>query len=331
MANKFFPSYDKFGAGVDKTTERSNGFGRYFAVFFRKFWSLSYVNLIYLIIFAPLAALTLLLVNLVTNAGAGGPATYALCFAPMIFLAPANAGITKITRDFGREEPCFIWADFWESAKKNFKQSLALSVIAYLGAALFLVAGSFYYAMAASSDSFLSMLPMAICIVLFAVFLFLLMYAQLMIVTLDLKMKPLLKNAAILSLVALGKNVIALLGCGIFIAIYAYVFYLALGNLGALILLTVLTFMLFFAFISYTVNYVTFPVIKKYIIDPYYKANPGETAEGLKISNSESEAEADEQEEAEKPEYVYENGRLVHRSVIENEQLFRDNGNEKNK
>lgn len=326
MANKLFPSYDKFGAGVDKSEEKVYGIGRYFAVFFRKFWSLSFVNLIYLLIFLPVLALILFLMNVASDIQFG----YLIAFAPIILLAPANAGITKITRDFAREEPCFVWADFWESAKKNLKQSFALSVITYIGAVLFFLVGSFYFELVDMSN-FLTLIPFALCLTLAIVFIFILMYAQLMIVTLDLKMKPLMKNAAILSIVALGKNFLALIACAVFLGIYAFVFYLGLGMQGALILTIALTFMIIFALISYTVNYVTFPVIQKYIIEPYYSQNPGETAEGIKSLEKDASEDEDGEEEQELPEYVYENGRMVHRSVIENEQLFKDRGNEKNK
>lgn len=329
MAKSLFPNYDKFGSGVDKNEVRSNGPARYFAVYFRKFWSLAFVNLIYLLIFLPVTALCLFLVNLVFNAGLGNSVSYILCFAPIILLAPANAGMTKVTRDFVREEPGFVWSDFWESAKKNLKQSFAVSVIGYLGAALFVLAGLFYYS-AIDPNNFLSMIPFALCVSLAFVFIFILMYAQLMVVTLDLKLKPLMKNAAILSIVALGKNFLAVILCAVFLALYGFVFYLGLGSYGALILTVVLTFMIIFALISYTMNYITFPVIQKYIIDPYYKANPNETADAV-LKAMDPDRDEETQEEIELPEYVYENGRMVHRSVIENEQLFKDRGNEDKK
>lgn len=326
MAKSLFPNYDKFGSGVDKTAARSNGPARYIAVYFRKFWSLAFVNLIYLMVFLPVTALCLFLIHLVYTAGQGNAVTYLLCFAPSILLAPANAGITKVTRDFVREEPGFVWSDFWESARKNLKQSLAVSLLAYLGTALFILVGSFYYS-AIDPNSFLSMLPFALCVSLAFVFVFILIYAQLMVVTLDLKLKPLLKNAAILSIVALGKNFLAVLLCAAYLAIYGFVLYLGLGSYGALILLCALTFMVLFALISYTANYIAFPIIQKYIIDPYYKANPNETAAAvLEAIQSDDEASDDA---VELPEYVYENGRMVHRSVIENEQLFKDMGKEK--
>lgn len=327
----FFPSYDKFGKGVEKNEARSNGPGRYFAVYFRKFWSLCFVNLIYLIVLLPVVAVCWTLTNLVTTFGYGNIFTYLLCFLPSICLAPANAGITKVTRDFVREEPGFIWSDFWESAKKNLKQSFAVSAIGYVGTALFILTGSFYYGLIDGS-SFLSMIPFAMCVSLAFIFLFVLMYAQLMVVTLDLKLKPLIKNAAILSIVALGKNFLAAFLCIVFLGMYALVIYLGLGSYGALVLMLLLTVMIIFALVSYTANYITFPVIQKYIIEPYYAANPDQTAEGvIQAMNKEPEDKGEEEEERELPEYVYENGRMVHRSVIENEQLFKDMGNEDKK
>ena len=59
----------------------------------------------------------------------------------------------------------------------------------------------------------------------------------------------------------------------------------------------------------------------KFIIEPYYKK--------LDESKEDSQSDEDNQtENADKPEeeseYVYHNGRMVHRSVLEQENLFND-------
>ena len=317
---KLFGNYDRPGPGVSRGADEGHGFGRYFVVLFRKFWSLAFVNVIYLIVLIPVVAIVSGLVALAIRGGYGSNGVVLLlCFAPVILLAPANAGITRITRDFGRGEPCFVWQDFWESAKKNWKQSVVVSVIGYVGISAFVMVISFYYSL--MGGGLLSKLPFGFALVLLFLFLSMLMYLQLMAVTLDLKLKPMLKNAAILSIACLGKNFLALLGVAIYLGLYAWIFYLSLSMQGALILLVVLTLMLIAALVSYTLNYIAFPVIQQYIVDPYYRENPDQTAEGLRAA---VEKAAEEASESELPEYVYENGRMVHRSVAQSRSIFDD-------
>lgn len=322
----FFGNYDKAGPGVSRNEVRSNGPIRYFAVFFRKFWSLALVNLFYFINLIPVALACLGLVNLALSLGYGDNGVILmLCFFPVIFLAPGNAGITKITRDFAREEPCFVWQDFIESARKNFKQSLAVSIFAYLGTLVFIMAFTFYYGMM-NNDSFLSKFPFAITLVLCVLFVSMVIYLQLMVVTLDLKIGKIFKNAVILAVACLGKNIIAVLAIAVYCGLYAFIFYLSLGLQAAIIILIAVTVMVIFALISYTANYIAFPQVSKFVIEPFYRNNPDKTAEGI-LSGSGSD-EADDGEERELPEYVYENGRMIHRSVIESRSVFDDKGRE---
>ena len=84
--------------------------------------------------------------------------------------------------------------------------------------------------------------------------------------------------------------------------------------------------LLLFSLLSYTANSFAFPVLRKTVIDPYYAQNRSETAEAVleRLEHPE-----EEQEDDTLPEYVYENGRMVHRSVIENAAVFDDRGREK--
>jgi len=320
----FFGNRNKPGKGVDRDAPPQNAFIRYFTVFIRHFWSLSFVNLIYLIVLIPVVAACLGLLQLVFALGFGENwVLILLSFAPIILLAPANAGITKITRDFAREEPVFVWQDFWESAKKNLKQSLAVSTIGYIGAFVFTLVLIFYYNFV-DFNNFLSLLPFVACLVLCVLFICAIFYMQLMVVTLDLKIKQIVKNSFILTIACFFKNLLCLAVCSLFLIIYAIVCFYSVASYGAIILMVALTFLIFFALEFYTVNFIFFSVIKQQIIDPYYEANPDKTAKGVLEKE-----QNDEEDATELPEYVYENGRMVPRSVIENTaSIFEDKGKE---
>ena len=312
------------GPGVSKNAPEESGFVRYFKIFGRKFWSLGFVNAIYCLFFIPLLALSLFLLHMLNKVGAGDNVVYIfLCFAPLAFLGPANAGLVKITREFVREEPCFIWADFMEAFRKNWKQSLVVSIFQYVGSVILFSAVTFYYGMMA--NGFFYAIPFGLSLLFCVIFLFMSFYLQLMVVTLNLRLKPLFKNALLLSFIGLGRNFLTLLVCGLIVGLEIAFFIFTLGGAKAsMILFVVMTLMLLFSWVSYTANFMAFPTIKKTIIDPYYEAHPEETAESvLHPSKDQEEAEKD----APLPEYVYENGRMVHRSIIEKEIVFEDQGN----
>ena len=92
---------------------------------------------------------------------------------------------------------------------------------------------------------------------------------------------------------------------------------------AAIVLFVAMTLMLFFALLAYSANFMAFPTILRCIIEPYYEAHPEETSQGLLHPEDIKHPE----EEGQPPEYVYENGRMVHRSVAEKHSIFEDQGN----
>ena len=315
--------YSKEGPGVKKNAPQKNRFIVFFELFFAKFWKLILVNLIFVLGLVPLLVLSGGLILLLAQMGAANHLTVILALAPLALSGPVISGITRLTRDFVRSEPVFLWSDFLTTVKSNWKTALVLSVISYLFAALMSVALPFYYAatQVKGGAGWFAYVPFGMCMFAVVIFVFMQYYLYLMLVTLDLRFKQLLKNAVILAIAALFRNllvtiIIALLAVGV----------VALGfvSLSVQFLMPIviaLVLMLFFSLCSFIINFMAFPVIKKLIIDPYYREHPEQTAEALRQKDGEGE---EEQPERELPEYIYENGRMVHRSVLENQSLFDD-------
>ena len=113
------------------------------------------------------------------------------------------------------------------------------------------------------------------------------------------------------------------------------------GQVYYLVTSLTVTFLLImaFSFWFYFVSYNTYPAIKKYVIDPFYNKQNEESTDDLTeteaiaeesadaqssiVSEENSEEETDNTDET-LPEYVYHNGRMVHRSVLEQQNLFDD-------
>jgi uncharacterized membrane protein YesL len=125
------------------------------------------------------------------------------------------------------------------------------------------VSWGFYSERVASSS--LMIAPLALCGMMILLFVLMSFYAPLMIVTLELKMRNILKNAAILAIVCLKTNLLTLLFTGLTL----FVIYLFLPVSALLVLLIIP------AFIGFIVCFNSFPGIKRYIIDPYLAQNGG--------------------------------------------------------
>ena len=329
-----FNNYAREGSGISKDEKQKNSVITYFELFLRKFWNLCTLNLMVASFLIPFVALSVFLFNFLGGVGTFGAAEnlqlrFIVSLVPFAFFGPVIAAASRITRDYVRGEPVFLWSDFFSTLKKNIKQPLVFSMISYIGTAALTYAIPAYYNVAGIGKYVLFPMVMICATIL----LFMQYYYYTMAITFDLTTVQLIKNAIILSLACFVRNLIITLITGVLIV---GVYFLALYGLVTTILIGVLFILLggiLISFELYTISFITFPALKKYIIDPYYANNPQETAEGQKQSeeteNTETNVTDDVQEVPDEPksEYVYHNGRMIHRSVLEEDALFDDSLN----
>ena len=237
-----------------------------------------------------------------------------LCLAPVILLSPFHLAYFRITKDYVQGNPSFMFSDIWDTIKKNWWQSLVIGLLTYLAFAIVGVSLMWYWSY--FNNGWFFMLGFGVTTVLAYIIISMSFYVGIMQVTLDTTLRKVLKNAFYFSIICLWRNLFMILITALWILLFlfAYIF----GMAYPIIMSLTFTFLLivFFSFWFYFISYMTYPSILKYIVDPYY--------EKLKKDKEESkEAEPDVAED-EPPEYVYHNGRMVHRSVLEQEQLFAD-------
>ncbi len=181
----------------------------------------------------------------------------ALGLLVFITFGPANAGMAYILRNYTREEPCDIFSDYFRTIKKNFFQSLILGIIDLI----FLVAMGFdlYLFFAGQGmGAFFAIVGTAAGII----YMFMRNYLYVMLITFDLSIPKIIKNALIFAFVNIKRNLAAFFGtllCAVFTSVMLYF----VTPIGALILLT-----LFFSFVSFIGIYCAYPAIKQYMIDP---------------------------------------------------------------
>ncbi len=222
-----FNDYMREGKGVPKD-QYTPRFILFFQIYFRKFWNLILINLLYIV----------------------------SCI-PIVTIGPATAGITKLLRNYAREEHAFIWGDFIETAKKNFKQ-------AFLYATLDLIVTVFlifdFLAIGNIANRVMSILCMAAIFLAFTVWSFMRFYIYNMMVTFHLTFKQLIKNAFIFCWVGFFRNLFtAVILLAVFIIISMLNFPYQLLIYGTL----------FFSFGGFLINFMVQPLIKKHMIDGF--------------------------------------------------------------
>lgn len=264
----FGGGYSRPGKGISKEEAvRRN----YFDILGRHFWDLVKLNLLFVlcnIIFigaAVFLALPYLLnIETVIDGILRQPNILLppLPFIPFMFMGPFIAGLTYVLRNWSRQEHAFLISDFFEHSKKNWKQGLILSVLSTVVTYLFLTAVIFYLKLGLPSSVVLS-----IALVLSVMMLTMSFYTYPVVVTFDMKLKDILKNAWIFSMAKLPQNLF-------FLVIIAAVHLLLLWYLPVVWIL--LMGLILIAWTGYTINYYVWHVMNKYMMSQIPAEQPVE-------------------------------------------------------
>ncbi len=325
LFDKLNKSYSTPGKGVSKTGREKNAFFKFFEIYFSKFWQITKVNLYFNIVFIPVIVMVGALFVFMYGKNINWIYRCFVIFLPTILLGPVMTGITKVTRDFAREVPGFPKEDFKKTTFRYVWTSFFFSAVSYFLLWVIVLAVAMY-ASNRGSGWFYS-IGYYVSIFVAAVFLFANYYIHIMVVTLELKKKDIIKNAVIFAFLCLPRNLILTLLYLFLTAIPIGLLYMGFlyGAEGICFPILVLYILFIYAgTMSFCGSFLTFPSLKKFIIDPYYEANPNETAQIVTNPEKVFKNIGEELKEKELPEYVYENGKLVHRSVIENAMAYND-------
>lgn len=327
-----FGNYDKPGPGVSKDEPPKAAPVRFFEIFGRKFTKLVQANLIFLL--PTLAAFVLMfliylcpthfMLQLPTTSGALQVDVWVLYAVPLplVLLSPFTAGLTYIARNFAREEHAFVWSDFWDAVKGNWKYFLLNGVIVY--AVYVVLSFSLLYYSNQLSQDWIFYIPFWICILLALVFCWAQFYLPVMFITFDLTFRQAYKNAFIFSIAGFLRNLLLTViigGLGFLVLLV-----IPLTALTVFIYLLLLIFLLF-SFFSFLVNFTVYPLIDRYLIKPYQErlerekngvaeSQPGEPQESERFSGLFNQDEEEEEDEDDSEKFVYVNGRLIKKSEL---------------
>lgn len=196
--------------------------------------------------------------------------SYILMGVCAVFLAVTfgwqNVGSTYILRSMVRGEPVFLFSDYFYAIKRNRKQGFIMGLIDVI--VIFLLVFDISYFMSTPSSFWVDFCFFALCGIALLYF-FMRFYIYLMMITFDLSIRKLLKNALLFTVLGVKRNLMAVLGIVIITAINIVLFPLfAMTPLGIAIPL-ILPFIYYLSVTAFTSAYAAYPIVDRYMIEPY--------------------------------------------------------------
>lgn len=243
----FGADYEKAGSGISKNAPRKKPFFRFCEMYFGRLWKMLKLSML----------------------------TFLFCI-PIVTIGPAIAGMTKVLRTYYLDKDTFIWHEFWKGFSQNWKKSLPAGLIDVLFGISLICAMNVYPAMgkAAEASGGNGTIYTVLCVISVSFALTVLMmnfYAMPMIVATNLSFKNIIRNSFFLTCIGLKKNIITLL---IVLLTAGFITICYLVSPVSLVLIPVWAI----SFLGFVIIFNSYPLIQKYVIDPYYaeqgKDNP---------------------------------------------------------
>lgn len=226
----FGGNFAKPGPGVDKDVPKKKGIFLFIEIFLRKFWNIIHANVLYftasilflllLYIIAPVSSSSIdKLAQQMYTEGADMAAitanlqvTFRTAFAVMLFslwgCAPMATGYAYIMRCYTREQHAWVWSDFVEKVKSNFKQSIVVFIADIVVLFLAINALAFYYMSYISTQQTIWLVCASVIGIMFIIYTMMHFYIYQLMVTFECTNKQLFKNALLLAVAKLPMNIV---------------------------------------------------------------------------------------------------------------------------
>lgn len=216
--------FTKEGRGVDKNAPKKRGIFAFFELFFRKFWRLIKLNLLYILACIPTAAVVFFIGGYISGTvlnsvsgiieeqstmtvflDLGVRLYFVLIFSVVWGMGPVTCGYTYVLRNYSREEHAWMLSDFWQHTKENFKQSIVVWIVDVFAFVVIYFAYSFY---SVQKSPVFYLKYLIVCISL--VYTFMHFYIYQMMITFKLSLKDLYRNSFLFALGKLPRNFLIL-------------------------------------------------------------------------------------------------------------------------
>ena len=233
--------YSRAGAGIAKNQNKGR-LKLFFEILETRIWKLFLLNLIYVLV----------------------------CI-PIVTIGPATAGMFRVVKNYSIDKHAFVWQDFKQGFKENFFKAFVLGIIdiiAYTGIGCGIVMYTGAMAQSSDSRSFFFLLLLAATLSAGLTFTIMNYYMYLMMVSTNLTMTQIVSNSLKFAFMAPKQNFTAVL-CNIGLPILIFTPIVLVEKLQPL--LTIIFPFAPIAIIAFVVSFCCYPVIQKFVIDPYYE------------------------------------------------------------
>ncbi len=211
---------------------------------------------------------------------------------------PWTAGMSYVTRNWARDEHAFIWSDFKDAMKENWKPALVLSAITGAMPLVVYLGWTFYGEMSLTQP--LMVIPQVLTLMVGIIWSLAITYAYPMLVTYKMNLRTVLRNSMLIAVGRLPMSVgIRLLHCVpcVLLGVLTFVF----GNMIVPLLLFV-----YYVFFGFSLSRFITASYTNATFDKYINSR----IEGAQVNRGLSEEEDDEdwEEEEERELKPWENG-----------------------
>ena len=224
LMNSFY--YGKSGKGdYRKEDLPKNRWQLFFEMLRIRFSALIRLNLMYMIVWLPamivlmmsamslLSSVTVEAMQTAEGLQALRDTTSGIVMSTLVLMSPCiaitgpcTAGISYVTRNWARDEHAFIWSDFKDAIKENWKQALVISTITGFAPIVVYVCWNFYSTMAAQNG--FMVVPQILTAMLGIIWLLALTYFYPLMVSYKLKMRDLLRNGLLMAVARFPQNLV---------------------------------------------------------------------------------------------------------------------------
>lgn len=252
---------ENYGMKKQRENKKEKKYTGIFQKYMRSFPQLVLSN----IMFAIPMAISFVIVWLLNNSiGSVGFMEVFVKFLPVFLLMPFYCGLCKVTKDVFVGKDIRGVKDFFKGVKSNLKFSILHGLIFYIVALIDYFALLFYYQAGGYNSMMYIVFALCIAVTVLTVFCFFLV--PLITVTLDIKFKYIYKNAALMSIGELPKNLFALLVCVASIAISTTLFAFTGSYEGAVVVILLLLIFILPVTVVYFINGILYPSIDKLLV-----------------------------------------------------------------
>lgn len=282
----------------DEFAEIPTNFKGFFVMFGRKFWNISNLSLVYSLVNLPVVFIFLAVAMRKSVTVAVSPmfsayhgfsfvseshalkslypflssfsdtsvfttASYVCLAIACLFIFTfglSNVGAAYIVRGYNRGDPIFLMTDFFSCIKRNWKQGLIIGILDIIISFLLIFDFMFWNGEAGFISGIMMYFSLFLCVLYFMMR----FYIYTIAITFDLSIYKIFKDAFLLSFLGFKRNLLGLLGilAVVFLNMYICLLFVPVG--------VMLPIIITFGTVMFIAGYASFPVIQKYMIDPYY-------------------------------------------------------------